>query len=136
MYSCSKFVRNLTRFIGTEPGNSISIYWQYAEPILTTISKWPKNKNYRIKMKWIGNKESQILRFDSMSNSIVNYLLPVHSSSILANCAFKQSFTHNSISCRDKFSDVTFVEYTFTAIVLMIVILLRLLLLFQFLWNM
>lgn len=32
MYSCSKFVRNLTRFIGTEPGNNISIYWQYAEP--------------------------------------------------------------------------------------------------------
>ena len=28
MYSCSKFVRNLTRFIGTEPGKSISMYWQ------------------------------------------------------------------------------------------------------------
>lgn len=43
--------------------------------------------------------------------------LPVQSSSILPNCALKQSFTHNSISCRDKLSDVTFVEYTFTAIV-------------------
>lgn len=43
--------------------------------------------------------------------------LPVQSSSILPNCALRQSFTHNSISCRDKLSDVTFVEYTFTAIV-------------------
>lgn len=36
--------------------------------------------------------------------------LPVHSSSILLNCALRQSFTHDSMSCLDRFSVVTFVE--------------------------
>lgn len=49
--------------------------------------------------------------------------LPVQSSSILANCALRQSLTHNNMSCRDKFSDVTFVEYTFTAIVALLILL-------------
>lgn len=49
--------------------------------------------------------------------------LPVQSSSILANCALRQSLTHKSMSCRDKFSDVTFVEYTFTAIVALLILL-------------
>lgn len=42
--------------------------------------------------------------------------LPVHSSSILLKWAHKQSLTHESISCLDKLSVVTFVEYTLTAI--------------------
>lgn len=41
---------------------------------------------------------------------------PVHNSSILENCDCRQSFTHDNISCRDKLSVVTLVEYTFTAI--------------------
>lgn len=56
------------------------------------------------------------IRNRSKQNDDQAYALPVHSSSILLNCAFKQSFTHNSISCRDRFSVVTFVEYTLTAI--------------------
>lgn len=46
---------------------------------------------------------------------------PVHNSSILENCDCRQSFTHDNISCRDKLSVVTLVEYTFTAISAMIV---------------
>ena len=46
--------------------------------------------------------------------------LPVHSSSILPNWDCRQSLTHESISCRDKFSVVTFVEYTLTAIVIVV----------------
>lgn len=41
--------------------------------------------------------------------------LPVHSSSIFENCDCRQSLTQANMSWRDRFSDVTFVEYTLTA---------------------
>lgn len=54
MYSCSRFVRNFTRFIMTEPGKSMSMYWQYAAPEMQsksvirrqcTLNEWSINCN-------------------------------------------------------------------------------------------
>jgi hypothetical protein len=46
------------------------------------------------------------------------YAAPVHSSSILVKFDAKQSLTHANISCRLRFSVVTFVEYTLTAAII------------------
>lgn len=100
MYSCSRLVRNLTRFMGTELGNSISIYWQYAAPI-----ERETGNVFHICL----CDAAKLFHFTSLH-------LPVHNSSILLNWEERQSFTHSSISWRDKLSVVTLVEYTFTAI--------------------
>ncbi len=44
------------------------------------------------------------------------YAAPVHISSILEKCESRLLLTHASMSCLDRLSVVTDVEYTFTAI--------------------
>lgn len=67
----------------------------------------------------ITSREKRPVFSDFMLHTFIKDVryLPVQSSSILLNCDDRQSFTHSSISWRDKLSDVTFVEYTLTAMV-------------------
>lgn len=55
--------------------------------------------------------------FIKLSLQLIYHSLPEHSSSIFVNLASNDSFTHIRMSCRLRFSEVTLVLYTFTAIV-------------------
>lgn len=89
----------------------------------TLLGKCAAQFHIKLTKHWFGSPRHHVaLHFEKRYLEICSFffyvsILPVQSSSILPNCALRQSFTHNSMSCRDKLSDVTFVEYTFTAIV-------------------